>query len=248
MIFTSFRILVSFLFVCSSALFVQASERLTGQDIADAIQQEAENNGVDVRPIVAPQKIFYPCNSALLVAPKTNSWQTVMVSCDAPYAWRLNFRTELAVTKAASSPVEPLKSRKAQARSKDYRYVVLKEPLSKGAILSTETEYGFKDYHYEVRGAYTNIEQLLGRKLKTSVPMDMPVLSRYLTADYVVEKNNVIDIVLTRGGIRISGKAVALSNGQLGEIILVSNLESGVKLKARIKNEREAEIITKQLN
>ena len=49
-------------------------------DIADAIQQEAENNGVDVRPIVAPQKIFYPCNSALLVAPKTNSWQTVMVS------------------------------------------------------------------------------------------------------------------------------------------------------------------------
>lgn len=78
--------------------------------------------------------------------------------------------------------------------------------------------------------------------------MDMPVLSRYLTADYVVEKNNVIDIVLTRGGIRISGKAVALSNGQLGEIILVSNLESGVKLKARIKNEREAEIITKQLN
>ena len=99
MIFTSFRILVTFLFVCSSALFVQASERLTGQDIADAIQQEAENNGVDVRPIVAPQKIFYPCNSALLVAPKTNSWQTVMVSCDAPYAWRLNFRTELAVTK-----------------------------------------------------------------------------------------------------------------------------------------------------
>ena len=74
--------------------------------------------------------------------------------------------------------------------------------------------------------------------------MDMPVLSRYLTADYVVEKNNVIDIVLTRGGIRISGKAVALSNGQLGEIILVSNLESGVKLKARIKNEREADLLT----
>ena len=74
------------------------------------------------------------------------------------------------------------------------------------------------------------------------------MLSRYLTADYVVEKNNVIDIVLSRGGIRISGKAVALSDGQLGEIILVSNLESGVKLKARIKNEREAEIITKQLN
>jgi flagella basal body P-ring formation protein FlgA len=51
--------------------------------------------------------------------------------------------------------------------------------------------------------------------------------------------------VVVRRGIKISGRGIALSNGQLGEIILVSNLNTGVKLKARIKNSHEAEIIAK---
>jgi flagella basal body P-ring formation protein FlgA len=54
-----------------------------------------------------------------------------------------------------------------------------------------------------------------------------------------------LDIVVVRRGIKISGRGIALSNGQLGEIILVSNLNTGVKLKARIKNSHEAEIIAK---
>ena len=54
-----------------------------------------------------------------------------------------------------------------------------------------------------------------------------------------------MDIVLVRSGIKISGKGVALSNGQMDEIILVSNTDTGVKLKVRIKNSYQAEIIAK---
>jgi flagella basal body P-ring formation protein FlgA len=46
--------------------------------------------------------------------------------------------------------------------------------------------------------------------------------------------------------VKISTEGMALSNGQLGEIILVSNVDTGVKLKAKIKNSHQAEIITKQ--
>ena len=85
----------------------------------------------------------------------------------------------------------------------------------------------------------------MGRKVKFSVPEGSPVLARYLTKNYIVEKNTILDIVLTRGEVRISGKGVALSSGQLGETIIVSNVDTGVKLKARIKNSHEAEIIAK---
>jgi flagella basal body P-ring formation protein FlgA len=53
---------------------------------------------------------------------------------------------------------------------------------------------------------------------------------------------------LTRSGIEIIGKAVALSDGQIGEVITVANLETGVKLKALIKNASEGKIISKQLH
>ena len=49
-------------------------------------------------------------------------------------------------------------------------------------------------------------------------------------------------------GIEVTGKGIALSNGQIGEIISVSNLSSGTKLKALIKNRHQAQIISKQLN
>ena len=88
----------------------------------------------------------------------------------------------------------------------------------------------------------------MGRKVKFSVPEGSPILARYLTKNYVVEKNTILDIVLIRAGVKISGKGVALSSGQLGETILVSNVDTGVKLKARIKNSHEAEIIAKQSN
>ena len=92
------------------------------------------------------------------------------------------------------------------------------------------------------------MDQVIGRKLKHSVSEGVPILARHLTKNYIVEKNTILDITLARTGVEISGKGVALSNGQLGEVIIVSNVDTGVKLKARIKNSYEAEIIAKHSN
>ena len=248
MTFISFRWVLGAFFALYLASGSQAAERLTGEDIGRIIRQSAQDEGISLTPVIPPQRVFYPCASGLQVTPKTQSWQTVTVSCSKPYDWKLNFRTKMKFVSQKPMPANPMTSRKAKPRSKEFTYVVLKEPLSKGTVLSQETEYDIKTYHYEIRGAFTNVEHLLGRRLKTSVPVDVPLLSRYLTTAYAVEKDNIINIILQRGSIKISGKAIALSDGQLGEVILVSNLESGIKLRARIKNEREAEIITKQLN
>jgi flagella basal body P-ring formation protein FlgA len=78
------------------------------------------------------------------------------------------------------------------------------------------------------------------------MPEGKPLLARHLATVYIVEKNDIVKLYINRNGINISTEGTALSNGQLGETILVSNVDTGVKLKAKIKNSHEAEIITKQ--
>jgi flagella basal body P-ring formation protein FlgA len=80
------------------------------------------------------------------------------------------------------------------------------------------------------------------------MPAGKPLLARHLATVYIVEKNDILKLFLTRGGVKISTEGMALSNGQLGETILVSNVDTDVKLKAKIINSNEAEIIAKQSN
>ena len=260
--FFSFSWITTFCVFTSLASSVQASSRLTGQDIKDTIRQHAEHVGIELEAIIAREKVFYPCEEALQVHPKNDDWKTVEVMCPLPYPWKLSIRTKVispkpknsnpkkptvtALPSKTSSVLSDLKEKPKKLKKRAlYTYIVLDEPVTKGTILNENMAFDEKDYHYKVRGGFTEINQILGRKLRHAVPARTPILARYLTENYIVEKDTILDIVLVRSGIKISGKGVALSNGQLDEIILVSNLDTGVKLKVRIKNSYQAEIIAK---
>jgi len=256
--YTFFKWLIAAFTAICLANISEANNRITGQDLQDIIKQRAEVVGIDLEAIIAAEKVFYPCETELKITPKNDSWKTVEVLCPLPYPWKLNIRTEIntpeqvtepetATPKSVKVEAEPQKPKKRNPSKKPnpYRYIVLAEPVAKGTVLNENTAFDVKDYHYKVRGAFTDLEQVMGRKVKFSVPEGSPVLARYLTKNYVVEKNTILDIVVVRAGVKISGKGVALSSGQLGETIIVSNVDTGVKLKARIKNSHEAEIIAK---
>ena len=263
--YISFKLSALFAIFLSLISGVHASNRLTGQDLKDIIKQRAEHAGIELEAIIAAEKVFYPCEDDLQVVPKIKgSWKTVEVICPLPYPWKLNIRTDITSPKPPSTQVrvkkqpssqphkkiQPLakvvKRRPAKAKERQiFSYVVLKEPIDKGTVLNEKTAFDVRDYHYKVRGGFTNLDQIIGRKLKQSVPEGAPILARYLTKNYIVEKNAIIDISLTRARVKIAAKGVALSNGQLGETILVSNIDTGVKLKVRIKNSYEAEILAK---
>ena len=260
--FFSFKWLNAFCVLISLVSSVQASNRLTGQDIKDTIKQNAKHAGIDLEAIIAAEKVFYPCEDDLQINPKNDDWKTIEAKCSLPYPWKLSVRTKIispepkearkknqpvTLTPVKTIPVlsdfkEKPKKIKERAR---YSYIVLAEPVTKGTVLNENMAFYLKDYNYKVRGGFRDFDQIVGRKLRHAVPEGTPILARYLTENYIVEKNTILDITLFRTGIKISGKGVALSNGQLGEIILVSNIDTGVKLKVRIKNPYEAEIIAK---
>ena len=260
--YTFFNWLIAAFTAICLANISEANNRITGQDLQEIIKHRAEVAGIDLKAIIAAEKVFYPCETELDITPKNDSWKTVEVLCPLPYPWKLNIRTEIntpeqiaepktAPTRNVAKTPRPtpdlVKSEAPSPKKRTlYSYIVLAEPVAKGTVLNENTAFDVKNYHYKVRGAFTDLDQLMGRKVKFSVPEGSPILARYLTKNYVVEKNTILDIVVIRAGVKISGRGVALSSGQLGETIIVSNVDTGVKLKARIKNSHEAEIIAKQ--
>ena len=273
MIFTFFRKIIPALFIFGFLSgMLHATERLTGQDIKDILIERAKQNGIDLAPIIAPHKIFNACALELEITPLFGDWKTSQVRCSSPRAWTTNIRSLLiqdeveatAVVKLKQMPTtakkiepvlltisaseqEPVVKNMLKKRTvKSFDYVVLREPATKGTILSNLKYLTTKSFQYKVRGGYTKTEQIIGRKLRASMPAGKPLLARHLATVYIVEKNDILLLTIQRGGVKISTEGIALSNGQLGETILVSNVDTGVKLKAKIKNSHKAEIITKQ--
>ena len=87
-----------------------------------------------------------------------------------------------------------------------------------------------------------------GKKLKISLPIGKPILSRNLLMQYDVEKGTILNIVSEKSGFKISAKAIALSSGQIGEVVDVTNISSGLLLKARVKSSKEVEALGFKFN
>jgi len=242
MTFTFFkRMLLASIGLCFFAGAAASGDKLTGISLKKEIIAQAQKLGVQLTPVIADHKIFYPCDADLEIAPKFDSWETIQISCTEPYAWKLVFRSHVVSTVASNS-------NEGQTQKEKYNYVVFDRPVQKGTVVSAADVARTINFSTWVPGAFSDKDQIIGRKLAQSVAKGVPILARHLTLNYAVEKNAIIDIILNRSGIQVTGKAIALTNGQIGEIISVSNLNSGAKLKALIKNRHQAQIISKQLN
>ena len=273
MIFTFFRKIILALFIFSLlSEILHAADRLTGQDIKYILIERAQQDGIALSPIIASHKVFTACATELDITPLFGDWRTTQVSCSTPHAWKINIRSllhqvEVETTATVKVKQEPaiikkinptliaiappeqtpvVKNIPIKRTVKSFDYVVLREPATKGTILGDLKYLTTKSFQYKIRGGYTKTEQIIGRKLKASMPEGKPLLARHLATVYIVGKNDIVKLSMTMAGIKVTTEGIALSNGQIGEIILVSNLDTGVKLKAKIKNSREAEIITKQ--
>jgi flagella basal body P-ring formation protein FlgA len=225
----------------------QSAERISGNAIVAQIIARAKEQGQDVIPRLAGHKLFYPCKTKLSIAPKFEDWQTIKVSCEQPYKWAIAVRADVIMP-----AIEPKKARSetpiTEGGRPQYSFVVYSAPLKRGTVIEAQDLTVLKEFSSKVYGGYKNVSDVIGRRLTKSVSAGSPSLARHLEIDYAIFKDAIIDVTLTRSGIEIIGKARALSDGQIGEVITVANLETGVKLKALIKNSSEGKIISKQLD
>lgn len=80
----------------------------------------------------------------------------------------------------------------------------------------------------------TDREEVIGKSAARPLPADVPFRAGFLKAPVLIKKGDRVMIEAKRGGLSIQAYGVTKSSGRIGQTVMVSNLDSGRELQARI--------------
>ncbi len=137
---------------------------------------------------------------------------------------------------AAGGPLVP----PAMGEAEKSTYAVLLAGADRGEVLSAD-KVELKKLPRIVSGAATSLEEVVGLRLDRSLQKGAVLLKNYLSRPPLVEKNQMVEIALSRKDIKITGLGRAMSDGMKGDIIEVRRGRQ--VLRARVAGPRSVEIL-----
>jgi flagella basal body P-ring formation protein FlgA len=88
---------------------------------------------------------------------------------------------------------------------------------------------------YQVNHPFvTDQSEVIGRSATRPLPPDAPLRSAFVKLPLVVKKGDRVLIQAQRGGLSIRAYGITKSSGQVGQSIMVANLDSGRELRATV--------------
>ena len=233
---------------------------ILGADINKLIVKTMSSKGLTVSPRLSKSRKFRACQTGLSVEPMFGNWKTVKVSCDDEVGWEVMVRTNLktaqkakAVTKKstdgstgttgtrvkAKTPLKvAAKAVKRQKQVEMMNILALGRSMSRGDVIMPRDIITMAVPVNAASGVFFDPEDIIGRKLKTSVTARKPIQARHLKPKWLVEEDDEVVIQNQAGGISVDMVGLALENGQFGEWIKVQNVSSGIVVVGQIKNKK----------
>lgn len=210
---------------------VQASERINGSEIKTQAKSIASSNGTPLDLLVSDKRTFFKCSEPLSFLPRMeNDWSAVRVHCDSEN-WSTVLRNNLTlkIEDEFNNITSPLRS----------KTVVVKKNITKGEVV-TEDHLAYS-FHIsdDLPGGFTNISDIIGRKAKFNLARGAVIKTRQLEIVYPVEKGKAVLVVADNSRLSITVNAIALEEGQLGDMIKVKNSTSGKVLNAIVIGEKK---------
>ncbi|MBH0201278.1 MAG: flagellar basal body P-ring formation protein FlgA [Nitrospira sp.] len=80
----------------------------------------------------------------------------------------------------------------------------------------------------------TDQEEAAGKSASRPLPPDTPLRPAFVKAPLVVKKGDRVLIEAKRGGLSIRAYGVTKASGQVGQTVMVANLDSGRELRAKV--------------
>lgn len=80
----------------------------------------------------------------------------------------------------------------------------------------------------------TDRSEVIGKSAARPLPPDVPLRPAFVKLPVVIKKGDRVLIEARRGGLSIRAYGVTKSNGQLGQTVMVANLDSGRELRAKV--------------
>ena len=217
------------LLICVSAAC--AADRIDGYEIKKQARNVLSLDGIPLELVVSDKRTFFPCSDPLIYSPRLNNdWSAVEVHCPSE-----KWSTVLRNNKTAALE----KYDDALEGSSKTKIIVMKKNISKGVVITAEHLAYSSDFTEGLSGSFTDFEDIIGRKAKFNLARGTILKARQLAIGYPVEKGKAVLLVADNKRVSISVNAIALEDGQIGDIIKVQNIASGRTLHAIIKGEKK---------
>ena len=215
---------------------LSASEVLYGKDIKHQASGFFEQIGLKAEILVSDKRAFFHCSQDLTFYPRIkNDWRTIEVKCGNEN-WQSTLRTTAALL------VKPLNN--SEKNTSTSKVLCLVRNMSKGQVirekdLSLVERPLQRDYE-----GYNDIEDLIGRKITTSLSKGTILKPRHITYKLLINKNDTVLVILGNKKLSITTFATALDSGQIGDMITIENKISQKKFKAIVLGEKKVRPLT----
>ena len=230
------NIILLFLINILIAFPSSGSERLKGLHIKEQAAKYFSDHGLNLSLLVSDKRTFFPCSVPLDFHQRhNNDWSTVLVRCSTEN-WKTFIRSSNLSAKVVSSGSITTDDKLTVA--------VLVKNISKGQVISEEY-LGFEARpERQIHGAYNHISGVLGRKAKSNIAAGTILKARHLDTVYSVDKNDSVLVIASNKAITITTSAIALENGQVGDMINVKNVKSEKIFKVIITGKKKVAPLT----
>ena len=248
----------SFLFLSFLSFFTfflqsAIATSISGNQLKNKVVEELSTRGVLSDPVIDEKRIFSGCaEEHIQIGRRDSSWNTLKITCKNNKFWTFNFRNKIYTKntdKRRFNTNSDDNSPGIQAGTKSYNskelVFVLTNPKQKDEILNKG------DVKLELRkrilskGGFSEVKLILGKKLKRSLKKGSILKEKHLIQDWLVHKNQKIEIENQVGSIKVTMQGLALSNGLKGDRILVKNLSSKKTIEGFVKSEKKISIFRK---
>ena len=234
----SFAKNVSLLFILNILVSfpIFASDRVTGAHIKEQAARYFSEQGLNLNLLVSDKRAFFNCSVPLNFDQRHDKdWSTILVRCNHEN-WETYIRTATSPSKIVST---------GSATGEDRLTVaVLTKNISKGQIISEEYLRFEGRPEGQIHGAYNHISDILGRKARSNIAAGTILKARHLDTVYSVNKNDGVLVVAGNKKITITTSAIALENGQVGDMIPVKNIKSDKIFKVIITGKKKVAPLT----
>ena len=230
--------LVISLFVLLQVQTLSAEEKLIyGSDLKRIAAEYLAQNDVFNTILVSDKRAYFKCADRIYITPQNdNDWNTIKASCGKPASWSVSLRTFENV-KTNNERLETTSPNSAEI-------VFTKRNIPKGKVIQPDDLLVKLANSRSSHGAYLTITNIVGHKAKRNMARDTVIKAHHILANNAVNETDTILIVSGSAGISIVTYGQALSNGKIGDMVLVKNLSSKKEFKAIVIAEKKVTPIT----
>ena len=231
------KILTVFLITVHSQMLCAEERLIFGADIKKIAQSYLAENGIYNDILIAEKRAYFPCNEEISITQKhPNSWHTLKASCGKPARWSISLRTRDRTLK--------IQQIEQNNFSKAVQIVFTKTNIAKGKVIEpADLVMKWADPR-TARGAYVTLDNIVGQKAKRNLSRDSVIKARHILANKAVNKNDAVLIISGSDVMTIVAYGEALSDGKVGDMVMVRNSSSLKQFKAIVTAEKKVSPIT----